>query len=470
MIMLNPPQVLAEVNELIDPFVQMTQVSWILDLYRLGQSITSLDNASRIYQQLLKHFADGMGASGGSLALRDSADSQKLKIVAGIKGAESFVGCHINLGQDFIGHVAQTGEPLFLNGLQNRRGSIASTDSRPESAICWPLLIDDHIIGVLCLNRYVNEPSFTLEHMEQGTVVLNLVSLALSNIKLHLDQHERIRELREAYSQMEEAHVQLLQSEKMATLGQIVAGIAHEINNPLGYVDSNFVVLEKYIQNLFGIIQTYETKLDEIKVTKYLIRNNKDKINFSALRENLFSLLSESKEGTKRAIEIVQALNEFSYAHTNEQWQLSDLHHGIDSTLNIVSNEIKYRARVIRDYGPPIQVECLPSQLNQVFMNLLINAAQAIDKYGEIIIRTHIDNSFACVEISDNGRGIPHEVCRRIFDPFFTTKPVGKGTGLGLSISNSIIQKHHGQIEVESNVNIGTTFKVYLPLRQDEYK
>jgi signal transduction histidine kinase len=164
----------------------------------------------------------------------------------------------------------------------------------------------------------------------------------------------------------------------------------------------------------------------------------------------------------------VQNLKDFSHADVADEWRHADLHHGLDSTLTIVHNEIKYKAKVVREYGQLPDVECLPSQLNQVFMNLLVNAAQAIEENGLITIRTGAEGDEVWVDVIDNGHGIKPEHLQKVFDPFFTTKPVGKGTGLGLSLSYGIVQKHHGRMEVQSEVGKGTMFRVWLPVAQPQ--
>jgi two-component system NtrC family sensor kinase len=177
--------------------------------------------------------------------------------------------------------------------------------------------------------------------------------------------------------------------------------------------------------------------------------------------------MDESRDGITRVKKIVQDLKDFSHQGGDEDWQWALLHDGLDTTLNIVNNEIKYKAKVVKEYGdiPPIQ--CLSSQINQVLMNILVNAAHSIEGTGTITIRTAERDDEVRVEVSDTGSGIAPEHMTRIFDPFFTTKPVGKGTGLGLSLSYSIVQKHHGRIEVESELGKGTTFRVCLPIRQE---
>jgi signal transduction histidine kinase len=267
---------------------------------------------------------------------------------------------------------------------------------------------------------------------------------------------------------LEQAHSQLLQSEKMASIGQLAAGVAHEINNPIGFVYSNLGTLEKYVRDIFGLIELYEQAESAITDPEVLkrLREAKNKLDFSFLKTDLGALMDESKDGITRVKVIVQSLKEFSHADVTDEWRFSSLRAGLDSTLSIVNNEIKYKANVIREFGDIPDVECLPSQLNQVFMNLLVNAAHAIEEHGTITVRTGKEGDEVWVDIVDTGHGIPPEHLQKIFDPFFSTKPVGKGTGLGLSLSYGIVQKHHGRFEVKSEVGKGTTFRVWLPVKQ----
>lgn len=277
-------------------------------------------------------------------------------------------------------------------------------------------------------------------------------------------------ELELALSRLNAVQEQLVQSEKMASLGQLAAGIAHEINNPIGYVHSNLGTLQEYLNNLFGLIECYDGVMAQngtmTAERRAEVAERKRAIDFAFLVQDLPQLLSESREGIDRVRRIVQDLRDFSRVDRMETWSLYDLHRGLDSTIGIVWNEIKYKAEVRKEYGNLPLVECLPSQINQVFVNMLVNAAQAIDRHGEIQVRTGTATGQAWVEIADNGSGITPENLKRIFDPFFTTKPVGKGTGLGLSISYGIVRKHNGEISVDSRPGQGTRFRISLPLRQ----
>jgi len=299
----------------------------------------------------------------------------------------------------------------------------------------------------------------------------------LLDVTSHHDAEDRLRahqaQLEELVEQrtgeLAEANAQLMQSEKLASIGQLAAGVAHEINNPIGYVFSNIGSLETYIGNLLEILNMYEASESAITDPTRIadLRTLREKLDIDFLREDIPMLMNESKEGITRVRKIVQSLKEFSHVDSDQEWQWSNLHEGIDATLNIVNSEIKFKADVIKEYGELPDVECLPSQLNQVFMNLLVNASQAIgDERGKIVIRTGVTGNQVWLEFSDTGSGIPEDVRNRIFEPFFTTKAVGTGTGLGLSLSYGIIQKHSGSMVVDSEVGRGSSFRITLPIRR----
>ena len=291
-----------------------------------------------------------------------------------------------------------------------------------------------------------------------------------AEIELRREREQLAKSLahqRELNRKLEDAQNQLLQSEKMASLGQLAAGVAHELNNPIGFVRSNVTTLEGYLAGIFEILKAYDEKavasLPEQDAAELAsLKKQKD---FDFVHEDIFQLLSESKDGLTRVQDIVQNLKDFSRVG-GAGWGWADLHACIDSTLNIIWNEIKYKCTVVKNYDPALpQVYCIASQLNQVFMNLLVNAAHAIPEKGEIVITTEHDaNGTVRIHVSDDGVGIPEENFAHLFEPFFTTKPIGKGTGLGLSIAYGIIGKHHGSIDVASTVGKGTTFTVTLPV------
>lgn len=278
----------------------------------------------------------------------------------------------------------------------------------------------------------------------------------------------RHAELRQAYMRLSGAQDKLLQSEKMASIGQLAAGVAHEINNPIGYVHSNLGSLQEYLRSLFTLIEAYERALraPDPKAMIDEIDDIRERFDIDFISRDLPQLMSESREGIERVTRIVRDLKDFSYFDRAESWKLVDLHMGLESTINIIWNELKYKVTLERRYGELPMVECLPSELNQVYMNLLLNAGQAIGERGTIAISTGVDDDHVWIEFKDSGPGIPPDLLQRIFDPFFTTKPVGSGTGLGLSISYGIINKHHGRIDVSSPAGEGACFRIVLPIRQ----
>lgn len=314
-------------------------------------------------------------------------------------------------------------------------------------------------------------------HLEE-LVAMRTEQLALANERLADDirrreaaEAELLRrnaELTALNAKLSVAQEQLVQSEKLASIGQLAAGVAHEINNPIGYIFSNFGALEGHVAGLLEILDAYEQAEPHLAAGGLRDRLSavRERVELDYLKEDIPQLLSESKEGIVRVRKIVQDLKDFSRVDSNQDWQWTDLHRGIDSTLNIVGNEVKYKADLIKEYGDIPDIECLPTQINQVVLNLVVNAAHAVGgRRGRITIRTGCAGEDVWFEVEDDGVGIPKEVLSRIFDPFFTTKPVGSGTGLGLSLSYGIIQKHHGRIDVKSEVGVGSTFRVTLPIR-----
>jgi two-component system NtrC family sensor kinase len=269
---------------------------------------------------------------------------------------------------------------------------------------------------------------------------------------------------------LRELHAQLLQNEKMASIGQLSAGIAHEINNPMGFINSNLTTLKKYIEKFERYIHELELLAQQSGSTEQQqgILTLKKNLKLEYVLHDVHQLLHESTEGAERVMKIVQDLKTFSRSDTSKIGK-ADINECLDSTINIIRNKIKYAAELVKDYAELPTVQCNIQQLNQVFLNLLINATHAIEdkgleELGIITIKTRIDADTVLIAVSDTGCGIPADSLNKIFDPFFTTKDVGKGTGLGLSISHEIIKKHGGELTVESTVGQGTTFTVRLPL------
>jgi signal transduction histidine kinase/PAS domain-containing protein len=284
------------------------------------------------------------------------------------------------------------------------------------------------------------------------------------NNMMHMLEISR-EELEFAYAELKRTQAQMLQNEKMASIGQLAAGIAHEVNNPMGFISSNIETLAKYADRLIEYIKMQADFIEssDLKKSPEALKYERRKLKIDYITEDVKGLIKESLDGADRVKKIVSDLKSFSRVD-EAGYKHADINECIESALNMISNEIRDKAAVKKEYGNIPQIKCYPQQLNQVFMNIFINALQAIDKHGEITIKTWLDKEYIRISISDTGCGIPADKIERIFEPFYTTKDVGKGAGLGLNIAYNIIKKHNGEIKVESKIGEGTTFTVKIPV------
>ena len=422
------------------------------------------------------------------LAVKEDITERRATEAALAESEDKFRTIYDTIGDAIFVHDVASGSILDVNGGACRmygysREELLSLDVQGITA-------DDPAFPPQAARDYMRrvqeEGPQSFEWMARGSsgrqfwVLVNLQIFRLSGgqrvlaVVRDIDGRKRAeQELQQALAEakalnqrLAEAQSQLLQSEKMASIGQLAAGVAHEMNNPIGFVYSNLGTLDHYLREIFAIIAAYEAAdSGPCRDCRQLesARQLKQEKDFDFLRSDIVQLLAESRDGLERVAKIARDLKDFSRAGEAEsQW--ADLHQGLDSTLNIVWNELKYKCTVHKEYGELPLVWCEPSQINQVFMNLLVNAAQAIPKKGDIWLRTGRRGDEVFVAVSDSGCGIAPEYLHRLFEPFFTTKPVGKGTGLGLSLAYSIVQKHQGRLEVESEPGRGSTFTVWLPI------
>ncbi|RYD80054.1 MAG: GHKL domain-containing protein, partial [Sphingobacteriales bacterium] len=357
----------------------------------------------------------------------------------------------------------------------------------------WGVYLIGSILLVLQIFDFLPSSFFTTQSVEIGSVLQVVILffalgkryrklkqekevaqkeiiLIQENIKTELEQKviERTRELEDSLDDIKKAQSQLIQAEKMASLGTLTAGVAHEINNPINFISGGIGALKANYSDLESVLHETLTIENDENLEGHILRINK-LVKDNAIIEimpEMNELFSSVNNGAERVTEIVKGLSTFSRTDQNNK-KLADIEEGIDSTLRLLNAKLRDEIKIIKNYANVPEILCFPGQINQVFMNLLSNAIDAIPGEGEIHISTSEKMLHVVIEIQDSGKGMPENVASKIFEPFFTTKEVGKGTGLGLSISYGIIEKHNGKIEVESKVDVGTKFTITLPKSTD---
>ncbi|MBL4911387.1 MAG: HAMP domain-containing protein [Alteromonadaceae bacterium] len=348
----------------------------------------------------------------------------------------------------------------FLKPMIDLQLSAEKIAESGDLSIVIPIYTKDEI-GRLAsvLNKMTGNLKESFEKNQQSNHELQLLT---ENLETRVQ--ERTQELSKALNQLKNAQSQLVQSEKMSSLGQLVAGIAHELNNPISSVHVNTPMLKQYVVDFVTLIDfiIQQEKIDIKDIQEKLIV-----IDYDFVKEDIFELLHAQEDAAKRIRDIVLSLRTFSRLDEAEIKSI-DINQGIDNTISILRHEIKHRVELHKDYQLTEKVECFPGEINQVILNVLANAAQAIKEKGNIWISTQTVNNMAQICITDDGIGLPQKIIDKVFDPFFTTKPVGVGTGLGLSISYGIIEKHHGHIDVENVSPHGAKFTINIPLKQDK--
>ena len=314
----------------------------------------------------------------------------------------------------------------------------------------------------------------SIEEVEKQKKIIENARDEINHTLIEVDHQKKLiedknTELNKLLFDLREAQQQLVMAEKMASLGQLTAGVAHEINNPINFVSANIKPLKEDLADIVECINRYESVIRENKLEELFsgVQQFKNKTDIAFSMKEIQDLLRGIEEGANRTSEIVKGLRNFSRLDQNVV-KKANLNEGIESTLTLLHTVYKDRIEIIKDYGDIPEVECLPGQINQVLMNILSNAIQAIAEKGEIFIKTSEEKSAVKISIRDTGGGMSDETKQKIFDPFFTTKEVGKGTGLGLSISYGIIEKHQGKIEVNSVQGKGTEFIITLPVHQNK--
>ncbi|MEZ2278319.1 MAG: AAA family ATPase [Microcoleus sp.] len=383
-----------------------------------------------------------------------------------------------------INYVFRSQQPLVLEN-----GTVAEffqvdvyiREFQIKSILCLPIIYQSHLQGIIYLENKLTAGAFTTDRVEVLKVLVTQVAIAIENASLYAREQEKSQQLEKSFVELQQAQLQLIQSEKMSSLGNLVAGVAHEINNPVGFISGNINEANRSVADLINHLKLYQ---EEVTAPSSKIEQDAEDIDLEYLIEDLPKMLGSMKVGCDRIRNISTSLRTFSRADTSQKVS-ADIHEGIDSTLMILQHRLKANPdrpliQVVKEYGNLPKVKCYLGQLNQVFMNILANAIDCFEEANKgrsfdeielapniITIKTQIDDEhqIVVIKIGDNGRGISEEVVARIFDHLFTTKGVGKGTGLGLSISRQIVEETHGgKLTCDSVVGEGTEFAIALPL------
>jgi two-component system NtrC family sensor kinase len=488
MLDLQSEEILYSNNELEKKFRDLeTKIGELSLLIDLAAAVNATLDPDTIYEQTLQRLVHRMGYQSAFLLLVDPVRQviRGHKMAGAVAGRLAFERIEFRLDAPHYAssRVATRGVAVVIDDVETTTVPVDLPTARAlgiRAVVMVPLRLKERIFGALSVTS--SEPSGV------GPVDLDLLSAVANHVALAVDRAEsfqtieelsrsledkvRVRteqlrtaheEIQAAYRELQATQMQLIQREKMASVGQLVAGVAHELNNPIGFVYSNVSTLEDFIKRLRGMLDVYRTApLPAGERERIESEWNDRKVDYAL--KYLDSMTQGIKEGAERARNIVRDLRVFARSQ-DDVWQSVDLHEELQSSLTLLNHLLKDRVTLHRKFGDLPPVECIRSQIDQVFLNLLANAAQAITVTGAITIETTVEGSFAVVVISDTGPGIPTDIMGRIFDPFFTTKPVGEGTGLGLSISYEIAKKHGGDIRAESSPG-GAAFTLRIPVRR----
>ena len=427
----------------------------------IAAAVSGTPDLGEAMRQSLRRVRDVIEFTLGQVFLLSDEDSPELIWAVGEGPEDEFAALSRRLrfppGVGMVGRVLTSAQPLYIPDI--RLDNIFWADSVAvrcgyRSAIAVPITSQDRPVGAM--------EFFFRECRVLSKEELEFLSAFGQQIGLPIS-HARLSEtLKQAHKDLRRLEAQLFQQEKLASLGLLAAGVAHEINNPVGFLGSNLEHLERYLTALTAYLTRAEALAQAAGAGEELAALRRE-LDVNYILSDIPGLLTDARAGVARVARIVRDLKMFSHSDGGEAAE-GDLHQILESTLTILTTELKCRAEVVRDYGDLPLIRCHLSQIQQVFLNLIMNAIQAMEERGTITLRTGSTSQEVWVEVSDTGCGIPVKNLPRIFDPFFTTKPVGQGTGLGLAISYGIVERHGGRIEVASQEGRGATFRVLLPL------
>ncbi|MCG8608667.1 ATP-binding protein [bacterium] len=439
-------------------------------LFKVTQKISSQLNLAKLLDEIMDLAIDLLHAEKGLILLRES-DQDDLSVKAARAMNKQSIDDVVAMSRSIVRKAEAEGKSVLLEKVPSVPDP-ASSESllryKIKSVVCVPLKAKKRLIGTIYLDTTQSEHFFKKEDLPFLEAFANLAGLAIENAKSYeeidnlntnlerlvkertVELEQKNQALEKANQELKTAQLQLVRSEKMASLGMLVAGVAHEINTPIGAINSNTDTIKSAVEKLREKFTSSQG--DDKQLTKTL--------------DMLQSVSRISKTACERMARIVRNLRNFARLDEEEHKSV-DLHEGIDSTLSLIDHLRGKDIEIKKEYGELPKLRCYASQINQVFMNLLVNACQAIEGKGRITIRTYYTNGDIHIQFQDTGKGIPKHCLEKIFDPGFTTKGVGVGTGLGLSISYKIVEEHNGRIDVDSHVGTGTTVTLSLPVNKD---
>ncbi|MFN6481872.1 MULTISPECIES: AAA family ATPase [unclassified Nostoc] len=473
----------------------------LITVIKASQALSEVILLENLLEKLMTIVIENAGAQTGILLL-EKAGKLFIEAKASVDQDDLTVGQSIpvensqQLPISIINYVTRTKKDVVLSDASNE-GSFTIdpyiAENQIKSLICTSIINQGKLIGLLYLENNLTVGAFTSDRIQILKMLSSQAAISLENAQLYANLEDKIEQrtkqlneknarLKQTLQELKLAQTQLIQTEKMSSLGQMIAGIAHEINNPVSFIHGNLVHIDNYTQDLLGLINIYQNTYPKLtpEIEEFL-----ENIDVNFIKEDMPKTLFSMRSGTERIREIVLTLRNFSRLDEADMKPVN-IHEGIESTLLILQSRLQVKPgqaaiEIIKHYGDLPKVECYPGQLNQVFMNILNNAIDALEKlnqetkaeeiksnYSAIAIRTQAVNpDLVVISIKDNGVGMSDSVRQRIFDPFFTTKPVGQGTGLGLSITYQIVvDKHHGTIECISAPGQGAEFIIQIPCRQ----
>lgn len=450
-----------------------------IDLFEdISTQLTRSLNTRQIAQLVLQELHQLIESSAGMILLL-SADGNAFEVIA--EFGRFFHLSQPQPGKGIIGYIVQTGRAELINNVKTDQ---RITEKKNVNAlICVPLRAKERILGAIAIGTTKTE-AYKAEHLKLVSIFGSQTAIAIEKALLYeqsihatTQAKAQTEKLQQALHELQLAQTKLIQSEKMSSLGQLMAGVAHEINNPVNFICGNLKYVADYAKDLLHLLQEYEKLIPQMPSE---LEVELEAIDLEFMREDLPKLLDSMKVGSDRIVEIVKSLKNFS-RHDEAEMKTVNIHDGIDGTLMILRHRLKPTPRdsgieIIKDYADIPLIECYPGQLNQVFMNILANAIDALDEstvkdkfltIPQITIRTEaLDDQWVVIRIADNGPGIQPEIMGRIYDPFFTTKEVGKGTGLGMAISHQIVvERHRGILKCRSQPGQGTEFWIQIPMQ-----